>query len=516
MVPLYALETRGITKRFGALIANDQIDLTVKPGEVLSLLGENGAGKTTLMNILYGLLRPDEGQILVGGRPVEFRSPRQAIDLGVGMVHQHFMLIPAFSVAENVVLGMRKKTGAVISRTRLRSSIREFSHRYNFDLDPDARVGDLPVGLQQRVEILKSLYRGAQILILDEPTAVLTPQETGDLFRVIRHLQGEGKSVIFISHKLNEVMEISQRVTVLRLGKVQGTVETSATSPAELAKMMIGRDLAAPSSPRTGGYTGPTLSLQGLTVRREGKEACSGISLDVWGGEVLGIAGVDGNGQNELVEAILGTAPVASGRVILDGRDITGKGPARAIDAGLALVPEDRQTRGLIMDFSIAENLILESHRAAPFRRGFFIDEAQVNRFAAGMIQTFDIRSGGGASAPASSLSGGNQQKVVLAREISREPKVLVVMKPTRGLDVGATEYVHRRLLEERAKGKAILLVSSELEEIKGLSDRIAVMHRGAVTGLVWPDVSEEDLGQLMTGAKTMLSALGPRGGGEQ
>jgi simple sugar transport system ATP-binding protein len=497
-------------------VANDHIDIGVRPGEVLALLGENGAGKTTLMNVLYGLLRPDEGEILVGGRPAELRSPRQAIDLGIGMVHQHFMLVPAFSVAENVVLGMHKKTGAVISKARLNSSVREFAHRYNFDLDPERRVGDLPVGLQQRVEILKSLYRGAQVLILDEPTAVLTPQEIAELFKVVRHLQSEGKSVIFISHKLNEVMEISQRIAVLRLGKVQGSVETAKTSSAELARMMIGRDLAAPS--RSPGHTGeqPVLSIKGLTVKRGEKAACADLSLDVWGGEIVGLAGVDGNGQKELVEGILGVAPVAAGRVTLDGRDITGKSPARVIDAGLALVPEDRQVRGLVMDFSIAENLILEGHRVAPFRRGAFIDDGRVNRYAQGLVKDFDIRTGGGPSAPVSSLSGGNQQKVVLAREISRDPKALVVMKPTRGLDVGATEYVHKRLLEERAKGKAILLVSTELEEIMDLSDRIAVMHRGELTGLVWPDVGQEDLGQMMTGAKTIFTAPAPKGGGNR
>ncbi|QGP92581.1 Galactose/methyl galactoside import ATP-binding protein MglA [Neomoorella glycerini] len=508
-----ALAARGITKTFGRVVANNDVSFTVNEGEVLALLGENGAGKTTLMKIIYGMEKPDRGEISIQGRLVDIRSPRQAIDLGIGMVHQHFMLVANFTVAENLVLGMRQKTGMFISKNEINKLVKDFFQQYNFDLDPHARVGDLPVGLQQRVEILKALFRGARILILDEPTAVLTPQETRELFTIIRQLQGENKAIIFISHKLDEVLAVSQRVVVLRQGRVVGTVATRDTSEEQLAKMMIGRKLVRPQKKSASVCAKqPLLEIKDLIVKEKGHEVCQKISLAVWSGEIVGIAGVDGNGQKELVEAVTGLIKPYSGRIFLAGEDITGKSPRQIREKGLAHIPEDRQARGLIMSFNLAENMILVDHYKSPFSHHGFLKSTIISSHADKLIKQYRIKADG-RQALASSLSGGNQQKVVVAREIGSDPKVLIAVKPTRGLDVGAVEYIHNCLLEERAKGKAILLVSSELEEIMSLSDRIAVMHGGRLTGLVWPGISEEELGQMMAGVKEIFIALQPKEG---
>ncbi|MGI9859850.1 ABC transporter ATP-binding protein [Moorella naiadis] len=508
-----ALATRDITKTFGRVVANKGISFTVNEGEVVALLGENGAGKTTLMKIIYGLEKPDKGEIKIQGHLVNLKSPRQAIDLGIGMVHQHFMLVANFTVAENLILGMRQKTGIYLSKVKSNMAVKDFFRKYNFDLDPQARVGSLPVGLQQRVEILKALFRGAKILILDEPTAVLTPQETRELFTVIKQLQKENKAIIFISHKLDEVMTVSQRVIVLRQGEVVGAVNTKDTNEAQLAQMMIGRELTRPQKKRQAvSLKQPMLAIKDLHVKTKGRDVCRKICLDVWGGEILGVAGVDGNGQKELIEAITGLIKPDGGQIFLAGQEITGKSPRQIRVAGLAHIPEDRQARGLILSFNLAENMILVDHYKSPFSRNFLLQSAIINSHADKLIKQYRIKADGH-KALASSLSGGNQQKVVVAREISGDPRILIAVKPTRGLDVGAVEYIHNCLLEERAKGKAILLVSSELEEIMSLSDRIAVMHDGRLTGLVWPDISEEELGQMMAGVKEMFVALKPKEG---
>ena len=497
------LELRGITKRFGSLVANDHIDLTVDAGEIHCLLGENGAGKSTLMNVLYGLYSADEGEVLLDGEVQHFAGPGDAMAAGIGMVHQHFMLIPVMTVTENIVLGVEPNRGPLLNIDEARDRVRDISKRFGLAVNPDAKIESISVGQQQRVEILKALYRGADILILDEPTAVLTPQEADELFAILKSLQAEGKSIIFISHKLHEVLEIADRITVLRRGKTIETVPREGATEESLAKLMVGREVLLRVEKTAAAQPGETvLELDDLHVRdQRGLEAVRGVSLQVRAGEIVGIAGVDGNGQSELIDAIAGLRKAESGRVLVDGKDVTDEGCKECLDAGLGHIPEDRHRRGLILDFSLAENLALHDYDRPPGSRyGWLFPKRLVER-AKGLLTEFDVR-GGTPSTPAASLSGGNQQKVVLAREITRDPRVLVAAQPTRGLDVGAIEFVHRRLVDERDEGRAILLVSFELDEILSLSDRILVVYEGKIVGEYAPDVSEEELGIAMTGGR--------------
>ena len=494
------LELSGITKRFPGVVANDHVDFDLVQGEVHALLGENGAGKSTLMSILYGLYHPDEGEIRLNGTPLRIDSPHVAIDNGIGMVHQHFMLIPVMSVAENIVLGVEPHRGPFLDLDAAEERVRELSERFGLAVRPEARIDSISVGMQQRVEILKALYRGAEILILDEPTAVLTPQEAEELFAIVRSLQAEGKSIIFISHKLNEVLQIADRITTLRFGKQVGTVPRAGATQESLARMMVGREvvLRVEKPPAQPGEV--LLSAENLVVLDDrGLEACRGVSLEVRAGEIVGIAGVDGNGQSELIDALTGLRQPASGRIVVGGKDVTNASARDVLDNGMGHIPEDRQRRGLVLDFSLAENLALHDYRTPPESRfGWLFPRRLVER-ARRLLKEFDVR-GGGPQTPAAALSGGNQQKVVVAREVSRDPRVLVAAQPTRGLDVGAIEFVHRRLVTERDEGRAIMLVSFELEEILSLSDRILVVYEGRIVGEYPPDVSEEDLGFAMTG----------------
>jgi simple sugar transport system ATP-binding protein len=496
------LELRGITKQFPGVLANDHVDFELRRGEVHALLGENGAGKSTLMNILYGLYHPDEGQILVKGEPVRFHSPKDAINRGIGMVHQHFMLIPVMTVAENIVLANEPtRAGLLLDINAADRRVRELSRTFNFAIDPDARVESITVGQQQRVEILKALYRNADILILDEPTAVLTPQEANELFEILRTLTREGMSVIFITHKLNEVLEIADRITVVRRGKRIDTVDRRGATEEGLARMMVGREVLLRVEKPVSSPGDPVLTVDDLHVFDDrGLEAVHGVSFEVRGGEIVGIAGVDGNGQTELIDAITGLRKAASGRVAVGGRNVTGATPSRILDSGLGHIPEDRQRRGLVLEFSLAENVALHDYDKAPGSRSGWLFPRQLIRRARELLTQFDVR-GGGPQTLASALSGGNQQKVVLAREIGRGPSVLIAAQPTRGLDVGAIEFVHRRLVEARDNGKAVLLVSLELDEIISLSDRTLVLYEGEIVAQHGPDVTEDQLGIEMTGA---------------
>jgi ABC-type uncharacterized transport system ATPase subunit len=481
-----ALELRGVTKRFGPVVANDRVDLDVRRGEVHALLGENGAGKSTLMNVLYGLQRPDEGEFRLRGEPVDIRSPRQAIGLGIGMVHQHFMLIPVMTVAENIVLAGEPRKGPLIDIKEAERRVRELSDRFGLRVDPTAVVEELSVGEQQRVEILRALYRKVDVLILDEPTAVLTAQETGELFTVLRALRDEGVSIVFISHKLKEVTDIADRVTVLRRGKKVQTVETKDVTEADLARLMVGREVLFRLEKHPARPGPPLLEISDLEVDDDrGLPAVRDLSLKVHAGEIVGIAGVDGNGQSELVEAITGLRHARAGTM-------------RAVGV-VGHIAEDRHRRGLILDFTLAENMSLRSYREEPIARYGLISPRRMKEHAAPLLESYDVR-GGGTDALASSLSGGNQQKVVLAREIEQEPSVLVAAQPTRGLDVGAIEFVHQRLLDQREAGRGVLLVSFELEEILSLADRILVLYEGRIVGEFTPGATEEELGVAMLG----------------
>jgi general nucleoside transport system ATP-binding protein len=497
------LEMRGITKRFPGIVANDHVDLDVRKAEVHALLGENGAGKSTLMNILYGLYKPDEGEIRLGGKPAVFGSAKDAIRAGIGMVHQHFMLIPVMTVAENIVLGKEPtREGIILDERGAEERVREISKQYGLAVDPTALVSDITVGQQQRVEILKALYRGAEILILDEPTAVLTPQEAEELFEIVGSLRRDGKSIIFISHKLNEVLAIADRITVLRRGKTIETVPRTGATEESLARSMVGRDvlLRVDKPPAQPGDV--MLRIVDLhVVDDRGIPKVNGVSFDVRAGEIVGIAGVDGNGQSELIDAIAGLQKIESGTVELAGRTYGSASAREMLDAGLGHIPEDRQRRGLVLEFTIAENIALHDYARAPDSRWGWLFPNRLVQRARGLIREFDVR-GGGPLARAGTLSGGNQQKVVAAREIARDPKVLIAAQPTRGLDVGAIEFVHRRLVEERAEGRAILLVSLELDEILSLSDRILVLYEGEIVGEHGTDVTEEAIGLEMLGGR--------------
>jgi len=494
---------RGVTKRFPGVVANDGVDFDLRQGEVHALLGENGAGKSTLMNILYGLYRPDEGEILVRGKTVSFGSAKDAIDRGIGMVHQHFMLIPVMTVAENIVLEIEPtKAGVLLDYDVAIERVRDISKRFGLAVDPTARVENISVGQQQRVEILKALYRGAEILILDEPTAVLTPQEAGELFEIIKSLQADGTSIIFISHKLNEVLEIADRITVLRRGKGIDSVPREGATEEGLARMMVGREvlLRVEKKPADPGDT--LLEVRDLHVNDErGLPAVRDVSFAVRAGEIVGIAGVEGNGQSELIEAITGLRAAESGEIAVAGNVIGRSSARRMLDAGVGHIPEDRQRRGLVLEFSIAENIALHDYCYPPDSRFGWLFPGRLVQRARELIREFDVR-GGGPNTRSGALSGGNQQKVVAAREIARDPKVLVAAQPTRGLDVGAIEYLHRRLIEERDEGRAILLVSLELDEVISLSDRILVMYEGRVVGEHTPDVTEEEIGLEMLGGR--------------
>jgi simple sugar transport system ATP-binding protein len=508
------LELKGITKRYGSLVANDHIDLTVEQGQVHALLGENGAGKTTLMNVLFGLTQPDEGEILIDGQPQHLGSPSHAIRAGIGMVHQHFMLVPVFTVAENVTLGMeRTRVLGLLDRRRTRRDVRELSEQYGLQVNPDALVEDLPVGVQQRVEIIKALLREASVLILDEPTSVLTPGETQELFRIMRDLRAGGRSLVFISHKLKEVQEIADVITVIRRGQVVGQRPPTA-SDAELAALMVGRSvqLRVTKPPASPGEV--RLDVQDLTVAgEEGRPALDAVSFQVRAGEILGVAGVQGNGQTELCEALLGLLPPAGGSVRLEGRDLTRATPRQRLRAGIGYIPEDRQEDGLVAGFSVADNLVLDVYNQPPYSSGMALNLDTIHSTAAERVADFDIRTTSTAAA-AGTLSGGNQQKVILAREIGRDVRLLVASQPTRGLDVGSIEFVHRRIVEERDQGVAVLIISSELDEIYALSDRIAVMYEGKITGFRDPDVPAEELGMLMAGATDADAAASRHGEG--
>jgi ABC-type uncharacterized transport system ATPase subunit len=502
------LELRGITKQFPGVLANDHIDFDLRRGEVHALLGENGAGKSTLMSILYGLYTADSGEIMMNGEPETISSPKHAIELGIGMVHQHFMLIPVMTVTENIVLAQEPiHAGVLLDYDSAAARVRELSTSFGLAVNPDSRIEKITVGQQQRVEILKALYRGAEILILDEPTAVLTPQEAKELFEIIESLKAQGKSIVFISHKLNEVLEISDRVTVLRRGKRVETIDRAEATEAGLARSMVGREvlLRVDKKPATPGE--PLLQVQDLVVRDDrGLEAVRGVSFDVRAGEIVGVAGVDGNGQSELIDALAGLRHLASGSVRVRGNDLSRATARQALDAGIGHIPEDRHRRGLVLDFNLAENLVLHDYGKPPFSRFGWLNPRRWISSAARLLKEFDVR-GGGPTTRSGSLSGGNQQKVVIAREVSRDPHVLIAAQPTRGLDVGAIEFVHRRLVEQRDAGKAVLLVSLELEEVLSLSDRILVLYEGQIVGEFPPDVSEEEVGIAMTGGKRREAA---------
>ncbi|WP_135828612.1 ABC transporter ATP-binding protein [Halorussus halobius] len=498
-----AVHLEGITKRFPGVVANDQVDLEVEEGSVHALLGENGAGKTTLMNVLYGLYQPEGGTVHLHGRPREFDTPRDAIDAGVGMIHQHFMLVDTLTIAENIALGHepRKWFGLAMDRARADREVRELADRYGFDVDPEARVEDVSVGVQQRAEILKALYGGADVLILDEPTAVLTPQEVEDLFGVFEELAAEDKTIIFITHKLGEAMDAADDITVLRDGQNVGTVDADDTTREELAELMVGREvlLEADKEPADPGDVGLSVSDLRVTDDR-GVEQVGGVDLDVREGEVFGIAGVDGNGQSELVEAITGLRTPETGAVELAGRAVTDLSRRERIEAGMAYVPEDRQKRGLVMEFDLVENGLLGSQHTREFAEGGRIDWARTRDHAEEVIEEYDVRPRN-ADADAESLSGGNQQKFVVGREFARDPEVVVASHPTRGVDVGSIEFIHDRILDLRRAGKTVLLVSSKLDEVQQLSDRLGVLYEGELVDVVDPDrVTEEELGLLMAG----------------
>lgn len=491
-----------ISKYFGNFAANEDVNLTVEKGEIHSLLGENGAGKSTLMNVLYGLYQPEKGEIFFEDKELHLRSSKDAIDVGIGMIHQHFMLIPVHTVFENIVMGMGKEKGQVINEKALSKEIEEIAKTYGMEISLQKKVSDLSVGEQQRVEIVKALYRGAKLLIMDEPTAVLTPQETEELFVTLRKMSEEGMSIILITHKLQEVMSVCDNVTVLRDGLVTNTLAIKDTNEKELIKYMIGRDLSPASSIDDSCIGEPKLEVKDLThIAEDGVKVLDNINLHVCAGEILGIAGVDGNGQRELAEAIYGLLQTKEGKILLDGEEIKGKSIEDIIALGVGYIPEDRHKTGLVLDFSVAENLILKENNNEPYKKGMFFDFTAINKHADDMISKYSIKTNG-RHAEAHKLSGGNQQKIIVAREVDHQPKLLIAVQPARGVDIGATEFIHKQILKAKEQGSAVLLISTELSEINTLSDRIAVIYKGSIVGEVdKKDFDEDKIGLMMAGA---------------
>ena len=499
----YVIEMREITKKFGDFVANDKINLQLRKGEIHALLGENGAGKSTLMNMLAGLLEPTSGDIVVNGNTVNLDSPSKAASLGIGMVHQHFMLVEAFTVVENIILGSETTKHGVLDLKKASQDILDLSKKYGLAVDPNAKVEDISVGAQQRVEILKTLYRGADILIFDEPTAVLTPAEIEELMTIMKNLANEGKSIILITHKLDEIRAVSDRVTVIRRGKSIETVEIGGATNQDLAEMMVGRSVSfktekGPSQPKE-----VVLSIENLVVNENrGVPAVKNLSLELRAGEVVGIAGIDGNGQSELIQAITGLRKVKSGSIKIKGKDVVGLRPRQITEMNVGHVPEDRHRDGLVLDMMISENMALQTYYKEPLSKNGILNYPNITSYAKKLMEEFDVRAASEV-VPSKALSGGNQQKAIIAREIDRDPDLLIVSQPTRGLDVGAIEYIHKRLIQERDNGKAVLVVSFELDEILNVSDRIAVIHDGKIQGIVTPETTnKQELGILMAGGK--------------
>ena len=498
----YVIEMRDITKRFGEFVANDQINLNVKKGEIHALLGENGAGKSTLMNMLAGLLEPTSGEILINGQNVTIESPSKAAQLGIGMVHQHFMLVDAFTVTENIILGSESTNAdGMIDLKNAMAEITALSKKYGLDVDPTAKVADISVGAQQRVEIIKTLYRGADLLIFDEPTAVLTPDEITELLKIMKVLVSEGKSIILITHKLDEIRAVADRVTVIRRGKSIETVEVAGATNDDLAEWMVGRSVSFKTEKIAANPKEVILSIENLVVNENrGIPAVKNLSLEVRAGEIVGIAGIDGNGQSELIQAITGLRKVKSGKISIKGEDVTHYSPRKITELSVGHVPEDRHRDGMILEMTVAENFALQTYYKEPISKNGILNYSKINEKARQLMEEFDVR-GAGELIPGKSLSGGNQQKAVIAREIDRNPDLLIVSQPTRGLDVGAIEYIRKRLIAERDKGKAVLVVSFELDEILDVSDRIAVIHDGSIHGIVLPaETTKQELGKLMAG----------------
>ncbi|WP_126426510.1 ABC transporter ATP-binding protein [Brevibacillus marinus] len=493
---------RGVTKRFPGIVANDRVNLRVKKGEIHALLGENGAGKSTLMNILFGLYQPDEGEILIHGKPVNITSPRKANEWGIGMVHQHFMLVEPFTVTENIILGKEPRKGLGIDIKTAAREVAAISARYGLSVDPYAKIEDISVGMQQRVEILKTLYRGAEILILDEPTAVLTPQEIRELMEIMENLVAEGKTIILITHKLKEIMAVCDSVTIIRRGKVVDSLAVAETTPDELAAKMVGREVSFRVDKQSALPQEVILAVENVTaLDNRGLKALDGISFAVRAGEILGIAGVDGNGQSELVEVLTGLRKVEQGSIKLKGVELSNRTPREISAAGVSHIPEDRQKRGLVLDFTLSENMVLSTYHHPRYSKNGFLDYRAIAEQAARLVAKFDVRTAS-THTLARALSGGNQQKAVIAREVEKDPDLLIAAQPTRGLDVGAIEFIHRQLIEQRDKGKAVLLLSLELDEIMKLADRIAVIYEGKIVGIVDPNqTDEQELGLMMAGS---------------
>ena len=498
----YIVEMLGIRKEFPGIVANDNVTLQLRKGEIHALLGENGAGKSTLMGILFGMYQPDAGVIKIRGKETKIANPNVANELGIGMVHQHFKLVHNFTVTENIILGSEPRRGLLYDTKSASRRIAELSRQYGLNVDPDAKIEDISVGMQQRVEILKMLYREAEVLIFDEPTAVLTPQEIRDLMDIMKNLKAEGKSIILITHKLKEIKAVADRCTVIRRGKLIGTVDVATTSEAEMAKMMVGRDVSLTVEKEAREPGEPVLRIEHLTVLNNKKvPGLKSFSLEVRCGEIVGIAGVEGNGQTELVEALTGLRRAESGTIWFNGRDIARLSVRQRIESGIAHIPEDRQKRGLVLDYNLEDNMMLEVYYRQPFSRRGLLNRREIRRHAERIIGDFDVRAGEGAVTKARSLSGGNQQKAIIGREMELDPLLLIAVQPTRGLDVGSIEYIHRRLVEQRNKGKAVLLVSLELDEILALSDRIAVLSHGELVGIVdAADTDENEIGLMMAG----------------
>lgn len=498
------VELKQITKRFPGIVANDSISIQLQKGEIHALLGENGAGKSTLMNILFGLYQPDEGHIEINGTPTPIDSPNKAIELGIGMVHQHFKLVQPFTVTENIILGMEPAKGGIqIDYKTATEKVKKLSDQYGFHIDPNAKIEDISVGMQQRVEILKTLYRGANILIFDEPTAVLTPQEISELIEIMRRLVAEGKSIILITHKLKEIMSVSDTVTIIRRGKVIDTVKTSETTPFELAEKMVGRNVSFKVSKKPATPGEKIVEVNGVTVKnKEGVTLLDGMTFDVRRGEIVGVAGVDGNGQTQIIEALSGLRKIDSGSIKLNGKEIGSRTPREISESGLGHIPEDRHKHGLVLDFTVSENMVLESYYKQPYTKRGFLNFRAINDLAKRLVEAFDVRTPS-IQTKARSLSGGNQQKAIIAREINKNPDFLIAAQPTRGLDVGAIEFVQTQLIQQRDQGKAVLLVSFELDEILNVSDRIIVVYEGKVIGEVRPEeTNDQELGLMMAGSR--------------